>query len=73
MMSFEVIHSVEYNTLFKQKQIPNGTIHAINSVILGNEVYYIEPQTREIIFVAYLGEGRLSRSASPFLVAKLSD
>lgn len=54
MMSFEVIRAVEYNTLFKQKQIPNGDIHAINSVILGNEVYYIEPQTREIVFVAYL-------------------
>ena len=26
----------------------------INSVIIGNEIYYIEPQTREIVFVAYL-------------------
>jgi len=54
IMSFEVIRYGEYNALFKQKQIPNGAIHAINSVILGNEVYYIEPQTREIVFVAYL-------------------
>jgi len=54
IMSFEVIRSVEYNTLFKQKRIPSGDIHAINSVILGNEVYYIEPQNREIVFVAYL-------------------
>jgi len=54
MMSFEVIRHVEYNALFKQKRIPNGAIHAINSVILGNEVYYIEPQTHEIVFVAYL-------------------
>lgn len=54
IMSFEVIRSAEYNALFKQKRIPNGAIHAINSVILGNEVYYIEPQTHEIVFVAYL-------------------
>ena len=54
IMSFEVIHPVEYNALFKQKQIPSGAIHAVNSVILGNEVYYIEPQTHEIVFVAYL-------------------
>jgi len=54
IISFEVIRSAEYNVLFKQKRIPNGAIHAINSVILGNEVYYIEPQTQEIVFVAYL-------------------
>ena len=54
IMSFEVIHSGEYNDLFKQGQIPVGTIHAINSVIIGNEVYYIEPKTHEIVFVAYL-------------------
>ena len=54
IMSFEVIHSGGYNALFKQKRILNGAIHAINSVILGNEVYYIEPQTHEITFVAYL-------------------
>lgn len=54
IMSFEVIHSGEYNALFKQKRILNGAIHAINSVILGNEVYYIEPQTHEIVFVATL-------------------
>ena len=54
VMSFEVIRPVEYNALFKQKRIPADDIHAINSVILGNEVYYIEPQTHEIVFVAYL-------------------
>ena len=53
-MSFEVIRSAEYNILFKQKRIPSGAIHAINLVILGNEIYYIEPQTHEIAFVAYL-------------------
>ena len=54
IISFEVIHSSEYNALFKQKRILSGAIHAINSVILGNEVYYIEPQTHEIVLVAYL-------------------
>lgn len=54
IISFEVIRSAEYNALFKQKRVPSGAIHAINSVILGNEVYYIEPQTHEIVLVAYL-------------------
>jgi len=54
IISFEVIRSAEYNALFKQKRVPNGAIHAINSVLLGNEVYYIEPQTHEIVLVAYL-------------------
>lgn len=54
IISFEVIHSEEYNDLFKQKRIPRGATHAINSVIIGNEVYYIEPQTNEIVFAAYI-------------------
>ena len=54
MMSFEIIHSGEYSELFKKGQIPDGTIHAINLVIIGNEVYYIEPATLEIAFVACL-------------------
>ncbi len=54
MLSFQVIHASEYNALFKEGQIPDGTIHAINSVIIGNKVYYIEPKTGEIVFVANL-------------------
>ncbi len=54
MLSFEVINSGEYNDLFKEGRIPDGAIHAINSVIIGNKVYYIEPKTREIVFVANL-------------------
>ncbi len=46
MMSFEVIYSGEYSDLFKQGQIPDGTIHAINSVIIGNEVYYNQKPTK---------------------------
>ena len=54
IMSFEVIHHSEHNSLFKQK-IPYGSSHAINSVIIGNEIYYIEPQNHEIVFVANIG------------------
>jgi len=54
MMSFEVVHPREYNELFQQGRIPDGTIHAINSAIIGNGVYYIEPKTHEIVFVAYI-------------------
>jgi len=54
LVSFEVIHPAEYNTLFKRNRLPNGTIHAINSVIIENEVHYIEPQNHEIAFAAYL-------------------
>ena len=52
IISFEVIRSAEYNSLFREKKIPVGAIHGINSAIIGNEVYYIEPQTKEIVFVA---------------------
>jgi len=52
IMSFEVIHDEEYNTLFQKKKLPDGSIHAINSVIIDNEVYYVEPQNFEIAFVA---------------------
>ncbi len=44
-MSFEIVHSKEYNELFKQKGIPDGIIHAINLVIIGEKVYCIEPRT----------------------------
>ena len=54
IMSFEVIHHSEHNSLFKQK-IPYGSSHAINSVIIGNEIYYIEPQNHEIAFVTNIG------------------
>ena len=52
IISFEVIRHTEYNSLFSKKKLPTGAIHAINSVIIGNDVYYIEPQTKEIVFVA---------------------
>lgn len=54
ILSFEVIYPSEYNSLFKQKRLPSGIVHAINLTVIGNEVYYIEPQTHEIAFAAYL-------------------
>ena len=54
IMSFEVIHPDEYNKLFETGKLPPNSLHAINSVVIGNNVYYIEPQTRETVFVAPL-------------------
>lgn len=54
IVSFEVIYPSEYNRLFKQKRLPGGIVHAINLAVIGNEVYYIEPQTHEVVFAAYL-------------------
>jgi len=54
IMSFELIGYAEYNTLFKRERLQNGVSHAINSVIIANEVYYIEPQNHEIVLVAYI-------------------
>ena len=54
IISFEIIDSSEYNELFST-QLPEGqTLHAINLSIIGNDVYYIEPQTGEIVYAAYL-------------------
>ncbi len=53
IMSFEIIGESEYNVLFKTPLPPN-TLHAINLVIIGNDAYYIEPQTDEVVFAAQL-------------------
>ena len=54
IMSFEVIGRSEYNALFETK-LPNGSsLHAINSAIIGNDAYYIEPQTGEVAFAVHL-------------------
>ena len=54
IISFEIINSREYNELFST-QLPEGqALHAINLSIIGNDVYYIEPQTSEIVYAAYL-------------------
>ena len=55
VMSFEIIQPSEYNTLFKGKRLPSGSLHAINLVVIGNnDVYYIEPQTYEVVLAAHL-------------------
>ncbi len=53
IMSFQVIAWSEYNTIFRAK-VPTGSLHAINLAIVGNGAYFIEPQTGEIVFAAYL-------------------
>lgn len=53
LMSFEIIHSSEYNQLFS-KRLPHNTLHAINLVVIGNDAYYIEPQTHEVVLGARL-------------------
>lgn len=54
IMSFEIIGESEYNVLFKTPLPPSQSLHAINLVIIGNDAYYIEPQTDEVVFVAQL-------------------
>ncbi len=54
IMSFEVIEESEYNALFKTPLPPSLSLHAINLAIINNNVYYIEPQTDEVAFVARL-------------------
>lgn len=54
IMSFEIIGRSEYNELFKNTLPPGQSLHAINLAIIDNSVYYIEPQTDEIILAAYM-------------------
>ena len=54
IMSFEISGESAYNTLFKTALPPNQSLRAINLAIIGNDAYYIEPQTDEVVFVAHL-------------------
>lgn len=54
IMSFQVIGESEYNAIFKTPLPPSQSLHAVNLAIIDNSVYYIEPQTNEIGFAAYL-------------------
>jgi len=54
LMSFEVIGRSEYNALFKSELPPGQSLHAINLALIGNNAYYIEPQTDEVVFAAHL-------------------
>jgi hypothetical protein len=54
MLSFQIIDPSTYNPLFRQSQISTSVLHAINLAIVGNEAYYIEPQTGEVVLAAML-------------------
>jgi hypothetical protein len=54
IMSFEIISRSEYNALFATELPPSQNLHAINLTIIGNNAYYIEPQTNEIALAAHL-------------------
>ena len=54
LISLEIIGPSEYNGIFKNSELPPNTLHAINLAIIGNSAYYIEPQTDEVVFAAYL-------------------
>jgi len=54
IVSFEVIGRSEYNMLFNTQLPQSQSLHAINSVIIGNKVYFIEPQTGELAFAVHL-------------------
>jgi len=54
IMSFEIIEESEYNALFQTPLPPDQSLHAINLAIIGNDAYYIEPQTDEVILAAQL-------------------
>ncbi len=54
LMSFQIIEPSRYNSLFESGKMPPNTLHAINLAVIGNNAYYIEPQTGEIVFAAQL-------------------
>lgn len=52
-MSFAVMSRIDYYNKFNE-WIKPGTLHAVNLVIIGNDVYLIEPQKDEFWKIAYL-------------------
>lgn len=54
IVSFEIIGIAEYNGLFTTELPDSTALHAINLAIIENDVYYIEPQTGEIVIAASL-------------------
>ena len=54
LIDFELIYPNEYNRLFRETKLRFNTTHAINTAIIGNSIYYIEPQSREVVFVTNL-------------------
>lgn len=54
VISLEIISILEYNELFSTKLPESVSLHGINLAVIGNSVFYIEPQTGEIVLAAYL-------------------
>ena len=54
LMSFQIIEPGKYNSLFESSKIPLNTLHAVNLAVIGNNAYFVEPQTGEIVFAAGL-------------------
>ena len=54
IVSFEIISVNEYNGLFTTQLPETASLHAINLAIIGNNVFYIEPQTGETVHAANL-------------------
>ena len=54
ILSFQIISRSEYNAVFQGELPPGQGLHAVNLAIIGNNGYYIEPQTGEIAFAIYL-------------------
>jgi hypothetical protein len=54
LMSLQIIETDRYNALFKNSRLPPGGCHAINLVVIGNDAFYVEPQTLEVVFAAQL-------------------
>lgn len=55
IINFVSVYWTEYNPLFLGNY-PEGTHHAINSAIINNRVWWIEPQSDEIVYIDYLTE-----------------
>lgn len=52
-ISFQVLYDKQFYQHYG-KHLKRGTYHAVNAVIIGNELWYIEPQSDEIWLAAYL-------------------
>jgi hypothetical protein len=54
IVSLQIINNSEYNALFTNQLPTSQALHAINSVVIGNDIYFVEPQTNEVVLAAHL-------------------
>jgi hypothetical protein len=54
LMNLQIIETGRYNALFTKSRLPPDSFHAINLAVIGNDAYYIEPQTLEVVLGASL-------------------